>query len=156
MRPIRFSCRKIISLRPSEIMAQISDTERWKEFTGYGILPGIAEAYYIHKTGDMKGSRIQVKNTDASSHVEEILLWQEGQRIEMKMYEFSPPLKYIASHFLETWAFDKGEDEKTTLILRSFELYPKFWLTCPILWLISLVFRKAITHNLDDMATLGK
>lgn len=80
-------------------MDTLLNTDAWSKFTGYGILPGIKHARFEQKTSAIVGSRIKVENTDGSRHVEEILLWEEGKRVEMKMHEFSAPLKFMASHF---------------------------------------------------------
>ena len=58
-----------------EICREILDTERWSEFKGYSILPGIEKAQFETKTPELVGSRIKVQNTDGSSHVEEIIEW---------------------------------------------------------------------------------
>ena len=150
MPAIKFSCHKFISQLPEAISSQIADIEKWKEFSGHGFLPGIADAHFDPKTDNMVGSKIKVKNTDGSKHVEEILLWEANREILMKLHEFSPPLKGIASHFMEHWQFETVEGG--TQVERAFELHPRSIFTQPFLWLISLFFRKAIDKHLDEMA----
>ncbi len=150
MPAIKFSCHKFISVLPEKISSQIADIEKWKDFKGYGFLPGIADAYFDPKTPDMAGSKIWVENTDGSKHIEEILLWKADAEILMKLYGFSPPLKGIASHFMEHWQLEKVAGG--TMVERAFELHPKSIFTQPFLWLISLFFRKAIDKHLDEMA----
>ncbi|HUF39344.1 MAG TPA: hypothetical protein VMN57_12540 [Anaerolineales bacterium] len=48
----------------------------------------------------MTGLRIRVQNTDGSTYVEEILVWDPPTRIPMKLHEFSPPLGGLADHFM--------------------------------------------------------
>ncbi|MEM8892422.1 MAG: SRPBCC family protein [Bacteroidota bacterium] len=150
MPAIKFSCHKFISQLPKAISGQIADIEKWKEFTGHGFLPGIADARFDPKTPDMVGSKIKVRNTDGSQHVEEILLWEADREILMKLHEFSPPLKGIASHFMEHWHLERVDGG--TMVERAFELHPRSIFTQPFLWLISLLFRKAIDKHLDEMA----
>lgn len=150
MSAIKFSCHKFISQSPQAISNQIADVEKWKEFKGHGFLPGIADAVFDPKTPEMVGSKIWVKNTDGSQHVEEILLWKGDREILMKLHEFSPPLKGIASHFMEHWKLEKGDGG--TRVERAFELHPRSIFTQPFLWIISLFFRKAIDKHLDEMA----
>mgnify|MGYP001254184888 CR=1 FL=1 len=150
MQPIVFECHQFIPASAAEIAATIADTEQWKSFGGYGFLPGIASAVYEKRTDDMIGSRIRVQNTDGSSHVEEIYAWNEGEKVAMKMHEFTPPLSRMAGYFTEEWTFvPQGSG---TLVTRHFELYARHWGTRPFLWLISLLFRRAIARNLAEMA----
>lgn len=150
MRPITFECCQVIPKSPAEICSEIADTVRWSEFGGYAILPGIAQADYEHRTDDMVGSRIRVRNKDGSQHVEEIVEWQAGKRVVMKLHDFTPPLSRLASYFLEEW--DLADRSDGTLVTRRFQMVPKHSLTRPFLWLISLFFRRAIARHLNEMA----
>ena len=94
------------------------------------------------------GSRIRVINTDGSTHVEEIVQWQP-ERIEMHMKEFSTPLSRLASGIEETWDFKRIDN--TTRVTRSFKLHAKSALTRPVLWLISILLKKAIARHLRQM-----
>lgn len=135
-------------------MTAITDLSRWPEFSGYGPLPGIAGAAYESRTDDMVGSRIRVTNADGSSHVEAIIRWVPGGAVAMKMHDFTPPLSRLATHFIEEWAFEpRGAG---TLVTRRFELYPRSAATRPFLWLISLLFRRAIARHLKEMAGGGR
>ncbi|MEZ4775599.1 MAG: SRPBCC family protein [Bacteroidia bacterium] len=150
MAPIHFKCKKVIPVLPASIASEIADTSKWSEFKGYAFLPGIRKAEYEKRTDNMIGARITVENTDGSRHVEEILVWKPGEKITMKLCEFSPPLNRLATHFLEEWTFT--QEGTGTKVTRSFQLFPKSVLTRPFLWLISLVFRRAINAHLDWMA----
>ena len=150
MKPIRFELHARILKSPAEIAAEIADLSRWTEFQGYGPLPGIARAEYERWTESMTGSRIRVQNTDGSTHLEEILSWDLDDSILMKLHEFSPPLGRLASHFHEEWRFHP--ENGATAVFRSFELHPRGPAARPLLWLISLLFRKAIDRQLAQMA----
>lgn len=149
-KPIKFSCSQVIQKPAGYICANIADMARWSDFNGFGILPGIEQAVYETRTDDMVGSRIFVQNRDGSTHIEEIQIWETGKRIVMKLHEFSPPLDRLADYFLETWGFDEKTDG--VLVTRSFELYPKNSLVRPFIWIISLMFRRAIAQHLSEMA----
>ena len=154
MRPIEFECTTIILGTPAQIAANIADVERWSEFKGYGFLPGIAKAEYEQRTADMVGSRLRVLNTDGSRHREEFCEWNPGvnpgQKIIIKLHDFSPPVNRLATHFIEEWNF--AASDHATLVRRSFQLFPKQPITRPFLWLISLVFKRAIARHLAEMA----
>ena len=97
-------------------------------------------------------SRIRVTNTDGSSHIEEIMEWQPNHRLRLQMKEFSPPLSRLATRFEESWAFVRIGS--ATRVTRTFELHPQSALTRPVLWLISLLLRRAIARHLRQMRDL--
>ena len=150
MQPICFACSATIDQSASAISAQIADVARWREFKGYGLLPGIANAAYERRTETMIGSRVRVRNTDGSGHVEEFFAWEPTKQVAMKFADFTPPLHYLATHFTEEWYFEPQTGG--TLVTRKFQLFPKHAAARPVLWLISLVFRQAIARHLADMA----
>lgn len=150
MRPIRFACSQRIAQSAPAICAEIADVARWREFKGYGLLPGIADAVYEQRTETMIGSRVRVRNTDGSGHVEEFYAWEPTKQVAMKFDDFTPPLHYLATHFTEEWYFEPQTGG--TLVTRKFQLFPKHAAARPVLWLISLVFRRAIARHLAEMA----
>jgi hypothetical protein len=130
--------------------AKILDVSQWETFQGYGPLPGIRKATFEHRTEQVVGSRIRVLNRDGSRHLEEIVHWEPASRVALRMGDFTPPLSLLAREFLETWTFQS--DGTTTLVTRSFELYPRSIFAFPVLWLISLVLRRAIARHLRQIA----
>lgn len=148
--PITFACKQAIAVAPTDVSAAIADVTRWRDFKGYSFLPGIARAEYEVQTDNMIGSRIRVHNTDGSSHCEEIYAWVDGKRVAMKFYAFSPPVRSLATHFLEEWEF--ATLGKETLVTRTFSLFPKSGLTRPVLWLISFFLKRAVDRQLVEMA----
>lgn len=150
MKPITFSSQLLIGLSPAEIADKITDLSNWPEFTGYAILPGIKKAEFERKTEDWVGTRIKVENLDGSNHVEEIYQWDLEKGLGLKLFEFSAPLSNMATHFLEEWEFAIKEDG--TFVNRSFQLFPKNFLTKPFLWIISQFFRRAIKKHLSQIA----
>lgn len=150
MRPIRFACSQLIAQSAPAICAAIADVARWREFKGYGLLPGIADATYEQRTETMIGSRVRVRNSDGSGHVEEFYAWEPTKQVAMKFDRFTPPLCHLATHFTEEWLFETRTN--ATLVTRKFQLFPKHAVARPLLWLIALVFRQAIARHLADMA----
>jgi hypothetical protein len=154
MKPIRFSCEETLDSTPEEIAGQILDLSRWPGFEGYGPLPGIRSAEFEVRTPEVVGTRIRVMDTDGSSHVEEIVEWEPERRIRLRMGEFSPPLSRLATHFDETFEFERIGGH--TRVVRRFELHPKTTATRPLLWLISLLLRKAIARHLRQMKAASR
>ena len=149
LKPINFSCEETLGLPPGRIAGQILDTARWPEFQGYGVLPGIKSAEFEVRTPEVVGSRIRVTNTDGSRHVEEIVEWEPDRRVRLLMGDFSPPLSRLATGFEETWEF--GLTESGTRVVRTFTMHPRSNAARPLLWLISLLLRRAIARNLRQM-----
>jgi hypothetical protein len=150
MNPITFQLQQFIPRTADEICMEIADVARWSEFKGYGPLPGIESAMYEVRADTMIGSRIRVRNTDGSGHVEEITKWVPGKSVAMKFIDFSPPLSRLASHFNEEWTLNPTIEG--TIAMRRFELYPIRPATRPFLWLISLMLRRAIRHHFEMIA----
>jgi len=150
MNPITFQLQQFIPRTPDEICSEIADVARWSEFKGYGPLPGIESATYDVRTDSRIGSRIRVRNTDGSGHVEEITTWIHGKIVAMTFVDFSPPLSRLASHFTEEWTLNPTNEG--TIAIRRFELFPIRPATRPFLWLISLMLRRAIRHHFEMIA----
>jgi hypothetical protein len=149
MKPITFSCEARWNIDPQDIARQILDVSRWREFQGYGVLPGIKNAEFEVETPVVVGSRIRVVSTDGSTHVEEIVEWRPDRRIVMHMKEFSAPMSRFATRIEETRDFERIDG--ATTVARSFKMYPTSALTRPILWLISILLKRAIARNLRQM-----
>jgi uncharacterized membrane protein len=151
--PICFNCEATLSQTPEEIASQILDLSKWSEFNGYGPLPGIKRAEFETKTAEVVGTRIRVTNRDGSTHVEEIVEWQPTRRLRLHMSEFSPPVSRLATAFDETWEFERHGDR--TQVIRFFKMHPKSSFTKPLLWLISLLLKRAIARHLKQMDQAG-
>ena len=155
MKPISLEVKKNISLTAKEICLKIAEVENWNDFNGYAMLPGIEKAEYEHQMDEMIGSRISVLNSDGSQHIEEILEWEDGKRILMKLHKFSPPLSKFSTHFIEEWDFVSAKKNKT-IVMRKFQIFPKSFLTRPFMWFISVFFKKAIIIHMDEMEKEAK
>ncbi len=89
-------------------------------------------------------------DTDGSSHVEEIVEWEPDRRLRLRMGEFSPPLSRLATGFDETFEFERtGEADEGRPQLRA---APEVGTaTRPLLWLISLLLKRAVARHLRQM-----
>jgi hypothetical protein len=149
VKPITFSCEETLGLPPGDIARQILELANWTDFKGYGVLPGIKSAEFELRTPGVVGSRIRVTNTDGSSHVEEIIEWQPEHRLRLHMQNFSAPLSSLTTCFVETWRFQRIDNG--TRVIRSFELHAKSTLTRPVVWLMSILLKRAISRHLMEM-----
>jgi len=149
MKPITFQCVETIPLQPEEIAEQILDLVNWPEFTGYGPMPGIEKAEFEIRTEEIVGTRIRVTNTDGSSHIEEIHEWEPARRLVLSLSEFTPPLSKLTRRFEEVFEFEP--EGTATLVTRSFAMYPTSGFARPMLWMISLLLKRAIARHLHQM-----
>ena len=149
MNPITFSCADTLGISGEEIAQQILDVGNWSDFKGFGVLPGIKAAEFEVKTPDIVGSRIKVTDTNGSDHIEEIVEWQPDRRLRIHMKDFSPPLSRLATLFEEVWDFERTDSG--IRVIRSFKLHAKSALTRPLLWMISILLKKAIARHLAQL-----
>ena len=151
MKLLTFTCTKTLPLASEEIADQILDLAKWPDFRGYGPIPGIKTAVFESRTASVVGSRIRVTNLDGSTHIEEIVQWFPDRRLQLQMKDFSTPLSHLATVFVETWEFQQiGRDTK---VIRSFEMNAKSRAAWPVLWLISIVLKRAINRHLNDFSS---
>lgn len=146
MKPIEIKIVGHIQKSSPEICMEILDTERWSEFKGYSILPGIKNAHFEVKTPELAGSRIRVQNNDGSSHIEEIIEWDVVNKIALRFQEFNSPLQNLATHFIETWEFRNSPNG--TQASRIMTMYPKGLFGWLMLIPISKLMKKAFEENL--------
>jgi hypothetical protein len=151
MKPIEIKIVGHVQKSSSEICTEILDTERWSEFEGYSILPGIESAHFEVKTPEIVGSRIRVQNKDGSSHVEVIIEWDVANRIALRFQEFNSPLQNLATHFIEAWEFRKLPDG--TEASRIMTMYPKGLLGWLILVPFSKLMKKAFERNVRQTSS---
>ena len=149
-KPITFSRSRFLLRTPEAIADEIADLSRWPAFAGYGPLPGIATAAYEERTDGMVGTRIRVENTDGSTHLETVEVWQPPERVVLRLHDFTSPVRRLASHFEEAWHFER--ETAGTLVTREVAMYPRSALTRPLLWLISFLMRRAIGRHLEQIA----
>ncbi len=154
MKPITFACEQTFALAHEDIARKILDVTKWTDFHGYGPLPGIKVAEFEVQTPGVVGSRIRVTNTDGSTHVEEIVEWQPDHRLRLHMQDFSAPLSRLATRIEETWEFKRTGNE--THVTRSFQIHAKSVLARPLLWMISILLKKAIARHLREMRNSGE
>lgn len=95
------------------------------------------------------GSRIRVVNTDSSTHVEQIEEWNPGERIRLRMTEFTPPLSRLAVAIEELWEFQRTGPGCT--VTRTLRMFPVAWWTSGVLWLISFLLKGAIQRHMLDI-----
>lgn len=149
MRTTELLCVAVVPVLPTVITEHIADVERWPEFRGYGLIPGVANARYEFRAAGQAGSRVRVRNTDGSTHTEEFLEWESGRRVLIRMSDFSAPLKWFASDFLEEW--DLTAAPAGTRITRRFSLRPRNLAGRGVLLLIAPLLARAVARHMEQI-----
>ena len=149
MTPIKFSVRLFSKTVPVKLFERVLDLDNWQTFSGFGPIPAIEKAEFENDQGTILGRRIAVTNSDGSTHMEEVRSWEPPEFIEMELKDFSPPLSTLATHFRERWLFEAVA--KGTVVVRSFELYPKHWFTRPVLWLTGQFLKHAVEKHTQQI-----
>ena len=82
--------------------------------------------------------------------MEEIVEWEPDRRLRLRMGEFSPPLSRLATGFDETLGVraDRRADEGRPL---ASSCTRRSTATRPLLWLISILLKRAIARHLRQM-----
>ena len=75
--------------------------------------------------------------------------WEPDRRLRLLMHEFTAPLSWLATNFVETWDFQRTGN--ATKVSRSFQLHAKSILAWPFLWMISILLRRAIARHVRQM-----
>lgn len=132
---------------PKYIFDSFMQIEKWSDFKGFGIIPGIKNAKFIRKSNLVIGTLIQVENTDGSTHKEEFLEFDENRYLKIKMYDFSKPLSYLTEYFIEEWVLIKESDHYK--IERSMNLQGKGFLSNFLLNIISKSLKNAIQKHTE-------
>ena len=141
---ISFSIEANSSLLPEQMCKEFFDVDNWGSFKGYGPLPGVK--YATKEAHDTEiGTIFTVENTDGSKHKEVVEAYTPGKRIVVRMDGFSPPLRNIATHFIEIWEFE--ETGMGCRLTRSFELYSRNWVSAFPLWIISHMLKRAVEKH---------
>lgn len=149
MKPIEFCCAGCLQGSPQSLVAQILDLENWTSFRGYAFLPGIAEARFLIRTESLVGTRIAVRNSDGSTHVEEIVAWDGHRHLQMEMKEFSVPLKFLAERFEEHWHFGP------TVVERRFRLFARGPFSRLLLCGVAPFLKRAVERHFQILSQQG-
>jgi hypothetical protein len=149
MQPIAITISGHTYQSSEEICRELLKTERWSEFKGFFILPGVKNARFECQTPSLVGSRIHVQNTDGSSHIEEIIEWDVLHKVVLRFQEFNSPLKHLATHFIEVWTFDNSANG--TEVSRTMILYPKGLLGWCMLLPIAQLMKGALKKNTHQL-----
>jgi hypothetical protein len=153
MSPIYIESIRHMSTTPEMVGLQMLQLENWRQFDGYGPLPGIKEASFRKKTDEIIGTQIAVKNRDGSSHIEEITAWLPGD-IVLEMKEFSAPLSRMATHFIERWTFTKVDSRYQ--VCRSFLMHPRGLMGSLVLRVIAPLMKRAVDKHLEQIERSSK
>ena len=149
-RPVAITCQRSFAIPAVNLARRILDLSEWPHFEGWGPLPGIRAARFRHQSEAYIGSVIEVENRDGSTHTEEIVAWDEGRALTLRLANFTAPVRHLATHFDEHWIFTTTSDNKTHLV-RSLEIHPRNAVSRLLLLPIAWMLHKALKMHLSKM-----
>jgi hypothetical protein len=135
---------------PAAFFERILDVASWPSWHGYGPIPGIREARFLARTENGVGSRIGVTNSDGTTHVEEVIAWQPPHAAELRIAELSPPLSRLATHMLERWRVEPGENGGSR-VTRTFELHAAGIAGRLALPIVAFFLGRAVARHLREL-----
>lgn len=146
---VSFKIAAQTTLTPDEIVNGMLEQSNWTSFKGSGLVPGITEVEIIVSDNELNGTVFKVKNSDGSHHEETIIDYKLGEYLVMKLHKFSSPLNKFATHFHETWTFDRQND--LTYFERAFDLFPKNFLGKILLPTIAMFLKKGVERHTETI-----
>lgn len=149
MRTLEFTCTARLPQSPEQIAEHMLDASRWTDFQGWGPLPGI-DSVRLERSAEIVGSNFFVTNSDGSTHREEVIEWDVGERLLLRMTDFTAPLRHLASAIDETWTFERREAD--TLVHRSLAIRSRGLFASILLFPIRAMLRRAIDAHLRTLA----
>lgn len=123
MKPIQIKSILKTKLQPPEVCTYILDINQWPKFRVCGVLPGIKRAEFERKSKEIVGSRIKVISDNKTTYIEEITEWNASSGVSLMFMEFSPPIKYLTTHFIETIEFRIASRQAAAT--RTMIMYPR-------------------------------
>ena len=149
---IEFSLSEEFSMSPESFCDEIFDVSKWSDFKGYGPIPGIRSVERKNYSESRIGTRFEIINTDDSNHVETVTDYQHGKLITLYYDGFSKPLDGLASHFTETFQFEKHGS--TTHVKRTFQLFPKNFIGKIMLSITTIFLKRAVKKHFEKLVEL--
>lgn len=136
---------------PERTFATITATDNMQSFVGYGPIPGILEVRLEGELG--VGGQLHVKNTDGSTHREQIEVFEPARCYQLRIGHFDSPMRLLTSHAIERLEFFSEGDG--CRVERTF----RFSLTSPLasplaLPLVRVFFARALDRNHERLRAL--
>lgn len=141
-----FSTTTLAPVPPESVFAFITNLANWTSFTGWGPLPGIAEASLPPGETMREGARVAVVNTDGSRHHEVVTRFEPGRAYAVRM-ELTPPAAYLMEG-IEELVLLRAEGAGTR-IDRTFSVRARSIFTFPMVHFITHVMlrRAVLAHD---------
>lgn len=129
------------------ICDEFLDPSTWNSFRGNLVVPGITRATRQEPLdGAGIGMVFDVWNTDGTTHREEVIDYEHGRCIAMRMTAFPAPLRFLVREIGEEWQFSAAA------VTRSFRLTPSGPLAILPLLLIRPFLRSAVLAHTRRLA----
>lgn len=139
-----------LPLRPEQVFDFLASEEGFLSFAGGGIVPGIAEVRFDHGGFRKVGSKARVRNTDGSTHREEIRRVDRPRGYAVRIDRLSSPFRFLVRHVDEVWTL--SPNGTGTSIDRAFVFTLRSALSLPVAAPLGhVLFRHAMRRHHDAL-----
>ncbi len=142
---LELTCEASYAASTERLWAFLTDNANLPTFIGFGPIPGIVGARWLTQGEIRLGAVREIRNTDGSTHREEVVTFEPGRAYEDRIDEFSSPLRWLVRQCSDRFEFEKtGSGAK---LRRSFRIELRSPLLMPVALVLRGFMRKAIDRH---------
>jgi hypothetical protein len=149
---LRLSENASFPASPEAVWATLANLDNMPLFSGYGPIPGIAEARWIDGDSFCAGAVREIRNRDGSVHREDIAAAVAPSLLEDRIYGFTSPLRFLVREARDRFVLTTDERGTGTNLQRTFTLELRSALVAPLAALLLPLLRQAIRRHHANLA----
>jgi carbon monoxide dehydrogenase subunit G len=134
-----------IGAPPQSVWRLLTDIHKMPMFSGFGPIPGIQSARWVVGESCLEGAARQVRNTDGSTHIEDVVIAAPPSRLEDRIHGFTSPFRLLVREVRDR--FELVPKDGATVLERTFaiELKSPVWL--PVAAMLVPLLRQAVRRH---------
>jgi len=149
---LRLSETASFQASPEAVWATLANLDNMALFSGYGPIPGIAEARWIEGDSFRAGAVREIRNRDGSVHREDIAAAVAPSLLEDRIHGFTSPLRFLVREARDRFVLVADEQGNGTRLDRTFTLELRSALVAPLAALLLPLLRRAIRRHHANLA----
>jgi hypothetical protein len=132
---------------PEAVWAALTDLDNMPLFSGYGPIPGIAEARWIDGSSFRAGAVREIRNRDGSTHREDVAAAVAPTLLEDRIHGFTSPLRFLVREARDRFVLTAEQRGNGTRLERTFTLELRSAVVAPLAALLLPLLRRAIRRH---------
>jgi Polyketide cyclase / dehydrase and lipid transport len=140
----------LFSAPPEQVWALLTDINQMSTFSGWGPIPGIAEARWIKGSGEVGSVRL-VSNRDGTKHQEEVMTLERPTQIEDRVFALESPLRFMVRDVRD--GFSLAPEGQGTRLYRTFTFELRSALWWPLAMGIRAMMERAVAGHHAALAS---